>query len=104
MADGEAAVLLHESVAQLRAVAVGRHEEERIPRRELQLARERAGGASAAAQQHGGQECKRVCFIVISFYVFSVLYFTLRSGCSRRNCSQLSEPRREAAFLPPPSP
>lgn len=27
-----------------------------------------------------------------------------RSGCSRRKCSQLCDPLREAAFLPPPSP
>ena len=31
-------------------------------------------------------------------------YLISRSGCSRRKCSQLCDPLREAAFLPPPSP
>ena len=31
-------------------------------------------------------------------------YLISRSGCSRRKCSQLCDPLRDAAFLPPPSP
>ena len=62
VADGEAAVLGHQRAAQLRAVAVGRHEEERVARRELHLAGERAGGAAATAQQGGRQKRKEGLF------------------------------------------
>ena len=56
----------------------------------------RSGGAFADGSFADGPDADRAasgCGYLIS-----------RSGCSRRKCSQLCDPLREAAFLPPPSP